>query len=87
MSKLLCRIFGHGFDDVDLMIFNIVRSGRANFRNEVTCRRCKQIFSDRSSVKEFTERERAIYEQGLEDGLAINKRNYKRQTIPHPPTK
>lgn len=28
-------------------------------------------------MKEYTEKERLIYERGLEDGLAINKRNYK----------
>lgn len=30
-----------------------------------------------SNMKEPTEKERAWYEKGLEDGLAINKRNYK----------
>jgi hypothetical protein len=60
LRKLICRIFGHSFSPVDILIFKLECEGRVYTTNlltgevkhsaiepQITCRCCKQVFRKR----------------------------------------
>lgn len=47
-ARLMCKIFGHKFNQVELMIFEIKNNPRNVAKNgysSLTCPRCKEVFN------------------------------------------
>lgn len=50
-KEWFCRIYGHSFSDVSMLIFKLKTNELNNdMRATLTCRRCKQVFVHKKSL-------------------------------------